>query len=42
MKWRIPDQEVNQGKPRRTWREVVLKDCQAYKLIRENAVDHSI
>jgi len=25
------------GKPKRTWREVVKKDCQASKLIKEEA-----
>jgi len=29
------------GRPRRTWREVVHKDCQSLKLNREDAVDHS-
>jgi len=29
------------GRPRRTWREVVEKDCQARKLNRENAMDGS-
>jgi len=29
------------GRPKRTWREVVQKDCQARKLNREDAVDHS-
>jgi len=28
-------------KPKRTWREVVQKDCQGYKLIREDAMDCS-
>jgi len=27
------------GKPKRNWREVVQKDCQAHKLNRENIVD---
>jgi len=27
------------GKPKRTWREVVQKDCQARKLNREDAMD---
>jgi len=30
------------GRPKRTWREVVEKDCQARKLNKENAMDHSI
>jgi len=29
------------GRPKRTWREVVGKDCQARKLNKENAIDHS-
>ena len=29
------------GRPKRTWRKVVQKDCQAYKLNREDVVDHS-
>jgi len=29
------------GRPKRTWREVVEKDCQACKLNKEDAVDHS-
>jgi len=29
------------GRPKRTWREVVQKDCQARKLNKEDAVDHS-
>jgi len=29
------------GKPKRTWREVVVKDCQTCKLNKEDAVDHS-
>jgi len=29
------------GRPKRTWREVVQKDCQAYKLNREDAIYHS-
>jgi len=28
------------GRPKRTWREVVQKDCQARNLNREDAVDH--
>jgi len=30
------------GRPKRTWREVVQKDCQAHKLKREDAMDHSM
>jgi len=33
--------EVKGSRPKRTWREVVEKDCQAGKLNREDAVDHS-
>ena len=29
------------GRPKRTWREVVQKDCQARKWNREDAMDHS-
>jgi len=29
------------GRPKRAWREVVQKDCQARKLNRENAMDRS-
>jgi len=29
------------GRPNRTWREVVEKDCQACKLIKEDAMDDS-
>ena len=29
------------GRPKRTWREVVQKDCQAHNLNRENARDGS-
>jgi len=29
------------GRPKRTWRGVVEKDCQAYKLNKEDAVDRS-
>jgi len=28
------------GRPKRTWRDVVQKDCQARNLNREDAVDH--
>jgi len=28
------------GRPKRTWREVVEKDCQAHKLNKEDAIDH--
>jgi len=29
------------GRPKRTWGEVVEKDCQAHKLNKEDAMDHS-
>jgi len=29
------------GRPKRTWREVVQKDCQARKLNRDEVIDHS-
>ena len=29
------------GRPKRTWREVVQKDCPARKLNRDNAMDRS-
>jgi len=29
------------GTPKRTWREVVKKDCQALKLNKEDAIDPS-
>jgi len=35
MRWRAPDQEVDQ----RIWREVVQKDCHARNLNREDAMD---
>jgi len=28
------------GRPKRTWKEVVQKDCQARTLKREDAMDH--
>jgi len=30
------------GRPKKTWTEIVKKDCQARKLNREDAMDHSI
>jgi len=36
MRWRAPDPR---GRPKRTWREVVQKDCQARNLNREDATD---
>jgi len=29
------------NRPKRTWREVVEKDCEACKLNKEDVVDHS-
>ena len=29
------------GRPKRTWRQVVKKDCQAHNLNKEDATDHS-
>jgi len=29
------------GRPKKTWREIVQKDCQAHKLNREGAMDRS-
>jgi len=37
MKWRVPDQEVDQ----RGLGEVVQTNCQVCKLNREDAMDHS-
>jgi len=28
------------GRPKKTWREIVEKDCQACKLNRDDAMDH--
>jgi len=28
------------GRAKKTWREIVEEDCQARKLIREDAIDH--
>jgi len=28
------------GRPKRTWREVMQKDCQAHKLNGDDAMDH--
>jgi len=36
MKWRVPGQRA-----KRTWREIVQKDCQARKLNRQEAMDRS-
>ena len=29
------------GRPKKTWREIVVKDCQARELSREDAVDRN-
>jgi len=29
------------GRPKKTWRQIVEKDCQAHKLNREDVVDHN-
>jgi len=29
------------GRPKKTWREIVEKDCQAHKLNREDAMDRN-
>jgi len=29
------------GRPKKSWREIVEKDCQARKLNREDAMDHN-
>jgi len=31
----------SRGRPKKTWREIVQKDCQAHKLNREDAMDRS-
>jgi len=33
--------EVENARPKKTWREIVQKDCQARKLNREDAMDSS-
>jgi len=35
MKW----DACPRGRPKKTWREIVQKDCQAHKLNREDAMD---
>jgi len=37
MRWRAPNQE--RGRPKRAWKEVVQKDCQACNLNKEDAMD---
>jgi len=36
MKWRVASPR---GRPKKTWREIVEKDCQVCKLNREDATD---
>jgi len=31
---------IPRGRPKRTWKEVVQKDCQAHNLNKEDAMDH--
>jgi len=31
----------SRGRPKKTWREIVKKDCQARGLNREDAMDHN-
>jgi len=38
MKWRVPGQQVDRKK---TWREIVEKDCKARGLNMEDAMDRS-
>jgi len=38
MKWRVPDQEVDQ---RRLGKRLCKKDCQAHKLNMDDAMDRS-
>ena len=40
MKYEVEGARLR-GRPKRTWREVVQKDCQAWKLNREDAIDRS-
>jgi len=43
MHWKCMEYEVEgsraRGRPKRTWREVVQKDCQAHKFNKEDAMD---
>ena len=32
---------LSRGRPKKTWREIVEKDCQVHALIREDAMDRS-
>jgi len=34
------EHEVEGSRPKRTWREVVEKDCQAHRLNKQDAMDH--
>ena len=36
-----PEGPIPRGRPKRTWREVVEKDCQAHKLNTEDTVNRS-
>ena len=38
----ISDQGRPRGRPKKTWTEIVQKDCQARKLNTEDAMDHNI
>jgi len=40
MEYEVEDARPR-GRPKKTWREIVEKDCQAYGLNRENAMDRS-
>jgi len=40
MEYEVEDSRPT-GRPKRTWTEVVQKDCQARKLNSEDAMDHS-
>jgi len=35
------DGSIPSGRPKRSWREVVEKDCQTHKLNKEDAMDRS-
>jgi len=40
MEYEVEDARPR-GRPKKTWREIVEKDCQAHKLKGEDAVDHN-
>jgi len=40
MEYEVEDARPR-GRPKKTWRETVQKDCQARKLNREDAMDHN-